>query len=93
MARQSPPSPAGHPGTPDASGKKPGPGRVLWILDPTGKPQPVPAEPGISDGTFTEIVSSDFKEGDSVIVALKGAAQPSNNQQVNPFAPRFPGRR
>ena len=76
---------------PDAGRMRPG--RVLWILDATGKPQPVPVEPGISDGTFTEIVSGGLKEGDSVIVSLRGATTPSNNQQVNPFAPRFPGGR
>ncbi len=88
------PSSSGEPhGMPDGSHMRSGPGRVLWILDPSGKPQPVPVEPGISDGTFTEIVSGNFKEGDSVIVAARGAGPSPNNQQVNPFAPRFPGGR
>lgn len=71
-----------------------GRGPALWLLDPTGKPRPIPVQTGLSDGSFVEVVSGDLKEGDSVIVSARGAAAQANNpQQVNPFAPRFPGRR
>lgn len=77
-------------GPPEGEGRKKGQS-VLWVLDAAGSPQPVPVEIGISDGSFTEIVTASLKEGDSVIVGQKGAEAASNNQQVNPFAPRFPG--
>ncbi|OGC83231.1 MAG: hypothetical protein A2W07_09545 [candidate division Zixibacteria bacterium RBG_16_43_9] len=66
---------------------------LLWILSPQGKPEPVPVQIGISDGAFTQIISDNFKEGDKVIIGQKGVEPSSNNQQVNPFAPRFPGGR
>jgi len=73
------------------AGMKKKPPTVLWVLDAAGNPQPVPVETGISDGSFTEIVTESLKEGDSIIVGLKGAATSTGNDQVNPFAPRFPG--
>jgi hypothetical protein len=51
----------------------------------------VTVETGLSDGSFTEIVTSNLKEGDSIIVGLRGAGATTNSDQVNPFAPRFPG--
>jgi HlyD family secretion protein len=78
-------------GPPEGGTRKKGP-TVVWILDAAGTPQPVPVETGLSDGSFTEIVTANLKEGDSVIVGQRGAGTPtSNNEQVNPFAPRFPG--
>jgi HlyD family secretion protein len=78
-------------GPPEGGTRRKGP-TVLWVLDAEGNPQPVPVETGLSDGSFTEIVTAGLKEGDSVIVGQRGAATPANNnEQVNPFAPRFPG--
>jgi HlyD family secretion protein len=42
-----------------------GPG--VWIEE-NGKPKRVPIKPGISDGTFTEILSGDLKDGQPVFV-------------------------
>ena len=54
------------------------PGRV-WIASAEGKPVPVPLVLGITDGTFSEVVSGDLKEGTEVIVEdtskQKGQAQ------------------
>jgi HlyD family secretion protein len=48
-------------------------GPSVWILE-NDKPKRVAITPGISDGTYTEIVSGDLKEGQQVIVeALKKA--------------------
>jgi HlyD family secretion protein len=68
-------------------------GPTIWILGDAGEPRPVRVEVGISDGMFTQIVSNQLEEGDSVIVSATGTAASPANQQVNPFAPRFPGRR
>ncbi len=63
---------------------------VLWMLGSQGKPEPVPVEIGLSDGTFTQITADSLKEGDKVITAQRGIeASSGNNQQVNPFTPRF----
>jgi len=65
---------------------------ILWILSPQGKPEPIPVQVGISDGSFTQVISDSLKEGQKIITAEKGAElTTNNNQQVNPFAPRFPG--
>ena len=42
-------------------------GRV-WIISPEGKPKPIPVVLGITNGTFSEVVSGDLKEGTEVIV-------------------------
>jgi HlyD family secretion protein len=47
-------------------------GPSVWVLE-NGKPRRVAIQPGISDGTYTEIASGDLKEGQNVIIeALKG---------------------
>jgi HlyD family secretion protein len=65
----------------------------IWILDQEQKPQPIPVQLGISDGSSVEIVSGDLKEGDLVIVGFGNSVMLPNNQQVNPFAPQFGRRR
>jgi HlyD family secretion protein len=65
----------------------------IWILNQEGKPQPVPVQIGISNGSSVEIVSGDLKEGDLVIVGFGNSVMSPNNQQVNPFAPQFGRRR
>jgi len=60
-------------------------GRV-WIADENGKPKAVAVRLGLSDGTMTEIVSGDLKEGAEVIVGA--AASPKN--AATPPGPRFP---
>ncbi len=42
-------------------------GPSVWVLE-NNKPKRVPITPGISDGTYTEVVSGDLKEGQQVIV-------------------------
>jgi HlyD family secretion protein len=60
-------------------------GRV-WVLSPEGKPKPIPIVLGITNGTFSEVVSGDLKEGTEVIVeetsnkkggSQSGSASPS----------------
>ena len=58
------------PGTPgDGVGVQ---GRV-WILGPDGKPTPLALVLGISDGTATEVLRGDLREGQEVIVGSAGA--------------------
>jgi HlyD family secretion protein len=54
-------------------------GPSVWVLE-DGKPKRVAITPGISDGTYTEIVSGDLKEGQQVIVeSLKKANAPTTS--------------
>jgi HlyD family secretion protein len=55
-----------------SAGRAPVAGRV-WVLGPDGKPQAVQVTLGISDGQSTEIVRSDLKDGQEVLVGLAGA--------------------
>ncbi len=45
--------------------RKPG---TVWVLSLDGKPTPVSIVLGITDGTFSEVMSGDLKEGGEVIV-------------------------
>jgi HlyD family secretion protein len=63
-------SPGGPPaGGGDRSGT---PGRV-YILDADGKPKAVSVVLGISDGSSTEVLQGDLKEGQEVVAGLGGA--------------------
>jgi HlyD family secretion protein len=64
-----PAGPAGATGQ-SAGGSRPGglAGRV-WTLGPGGKPQPVPVQLGVSDGSSTEVLGG-VNEGQEVIVGL-----------------------
>jgi len=67
------------------------PGRV-WVLSSEGKSTPVSIVLGITDGTFSEVMSGDLREGAEVIVeetsGKKGTAQSSASQPLM----RAPGR-
>ncbi|HUJ73716.1 MAG TPA: efflux RND transporter periplasmic adaptor subunit, partial [bacterium] len=60
-------TPAGAEQPPSGPGpRQPADRHVVWLLE-GGKPRPVPIQTGLSDGTYTEVVSGDLKEGDPVI--------------------------
>ena len=46
-----------------------------WIVGPDGKPAAVTLTLGITDGTSTEVLAGDLKEGQEVVVGLTGAAR------------------
>lgn len=60
---------------------------TVWVLDAAGAPKPVTVRLGISDGSFTELLGGELKEGDAVIVGSGGA----NGARAAPKAatPRF----
>jgi HlyD family secretion protein len=53
--------------------------RTVWVLR-EGKPSPVHIKIGITDGTTTEIVEGDLKEGDLVITDATGGAAGSSKK-------------
>ena len=59
------------------------PGRV-WILSPEGKPIPVSIVLGITDGTFSEVISADLREGTGVIVE-ETSSKKSQGGSASPF--------
>jgi HlyD family secretion protein len=53
--------------------------RTVWVMR-GGEPTPVSIRVGLSDGSFTELVEGDLKEGDTVITDATGGAQPPQPQ-------------
>ena len=62
-------TPSGPGGGGDAGGSA---GRV-YLLDGGGKPKAVPVTLGITDGTATEVLRGDLKEGQEIIAGILGA--------------------
>ncbi len=60
----------------------------VWILSSAGQPVPVSIILGITNGTFSEVVSGDLKEGGELIVeeASNKKAQTTNTGRL-PFMP------
>ncbi|MBI4607952.1 MAG: efflux RND transporter periplasmic adaptor subunit, partial [Candidatus Rokubacteria bacterium] len=60
-------------------------GRV-WIAGPEGKPQPVPIRLGITDGSFTELLEGDLREGQELIVGTteRPGPRPGGNSRSGP---------
>jgi HlyD family secretion protein len=51
-------------------------GRTVWLLR-EGKPAPVEIETGITDGSYTEVLSGGLNAGDAVITDTAGGAKPA----------------
>lgn len=54
-----------------------GGGGRLWIVGEDGKPRSIEVRLGLTDGSMTEIVSGDIREGQEVIVGQQTAAKAS----------------
>jgi HlyD family secretion protein len=52
----------------------------VWILEENGKLRPVPVRTGITDNSFTALVSGDLKEGMTIILGA-GSGTTTNNTQ------------
>jgi HlyD family secretion protein len=63
-------------------------GRV-WVLTADKKLEPVTVTTGLSDGKYTEIVTSTLKVGDEIVLGATSTAAAKNNGQstTNPLAP------
>jgi HlyD family secretion protein len=74
----------------------PGQVRVVWVMDQNGKPERRRITVGLSDGSATEVVDGELKEGDMVITGqqISGASRTGNTQSTPPGfgnAPRTGG--
>ena len=64
---------------------------VAWVLNAEKKPEFRRIVLGITDGSFTEVISGELKEGDSVIIGDTTAAPttaPRSGGGFGPFGPR-----
>ena len=52
-------------------------GSAVWVLE-NGKPKRIKVTTGIGDGSYTEVVSGELKEGDAVIVESIGGVKKSD---------------
>jgi HlyD family secretion protein len=57
----------------------------IWIVSPDRKAVPVSVVIGITDGTFSEIISGDLSEGTEVIVGESGKNNQANRGTPSPF--------
>jgi HlyD family secretion protein len=66
--------------------------RTVWALR-AGQPTPVRIRPGVTDGSFTEVLEGDLKEGDAVITEMSATASKGGPQPgLFPGAPPGGGR-
>ena len=72
----------------------PGQIRVVWVLGQDGKPERRRITVGLSDGSATEVVDGDLKEGDTVITGQQISGSGQSTQSTPPGfgnAPRGAG--
>ena len=69
----------------DVTAKK-GKGSGVWVLEDK-KPKRIAITTGISDGTYTELLSGEIREGQEMIV--ESLAKPKNQSQSQSSAPRM----
>jgi HlyD family secretion protein len=62
----------------------PGQVRIVWVLGQDGKPDRRRITVGLSDGSATEVVDGDLKEGDMVITGQQISANRNANTQSTP---------
>jgi len=64
-------------------------GRV-WIMNSSGKLEPVSVRTGLSDGRFTEVKSQSLKPGDQIVLGATSTAEAAAGPTTNPLAPTQP---
>lgn len=64
------------------------PERTVYVLR-NGRPEPLEVKTGLSDGTITEIVSGDLKEGDQVVTEAIVAGKPAGSGGSSGGPPRM----
>jgi HlyD family secretion protein len=56
----------------------------VWVQDKDGKLHMIFIRPGITDNTYTEVLQSDLKEGEEVIIGFLGPNQTNTTNQGRP---------
>jgi HlyD family secretion protein len=72
--------------TPSTSPVLEGQTRRVWVMGQDGKPQPRRIKIGLTDGSATEVIEGELKEGDVVITGqnISGATTQQSNTQTAP---------
>jgi HlyD family secretion protein len=72
--------------TPSTSPVLEGQTRRVWVMGQDGKPQPRRIKIGLTDGSSTEVVEGELKEGEIVITGqnISGASTQQSNTQTAP---------
>lgn len=73
----------------ETAGRAPARGRV-WVAGADGKPQALQVRLGLTDGSTTELLGGDLKEGQEVLVGLVTAPGKSAAQAAAQRGPRLP---
>jgi HlyD family secretion protein len=60
----------------------------VHVLDAAGEPRPVPIRIGIGDGTVTEVIAGELKEGDRVVTGTARGPAPARPASGG-LLPRF----
>ena len=76
-------------GLPGAGGRDAKVKPTVWQPDPQGEPTTVEVKTGITDGTYTELVEGELKEGDEVIVGIKAPKEPQGFGAGGALPPGF----
>jgi HlyD family secretion protein len=71
---------------PSRGDEPPGGGKAVWRESPSGDPEAVPVRLGSTDGSATELLAGDLKEGNLVIV---GVDQPRGERKPASLPPGF----
>lgn len=74
--------------TASGGGLKGGGGQTVWVLGSDKQPRPVPVTLGITDGSASELLQGDVKEGDEVIIGV--ASKEAAGGPAQPFGQRGP---
>ncbi|NJD69504.1 MAG: HlyD family secretion protein [candidate division NC10 bacterium] len=74
--------------TASGGGLKGGGGQTVWVLGSDKQPRPVPGTLGITDGSASELLQGDVKEGDEVIIGV--ASKEAAGGPAQPFGQRGP---
>jgi HlyD family secretion protein len=71
----------------------PGQTRRVWVLGADGKPQPRRIKVGLSDGSATEVVEGDLRDGDVIVTGqnVTASSSSSRTQSGAQSAPGFGG--
>jgi HlyD family secretion protein len=60
--------------------------KTVWKLNDSGDPTSVPVQPGISDGSVSEVIEGDLRERDKIII---GIVLPKGERKANQLPPGF----
>jgi hypothetical protein len=63
--------------------------KVVWRLARGGKLEPVQIPVGLTDGSFTEVLSLELAEGDLVVTGFSRNGSGEQRTPTNPFQPSF----